>query len=290
MVNCGCRCHVYGAGAYASCDVGAEQPGGQRSCTTEHHDLDGDVCVLAHAEPVERFIGLVCRAHYHRIADTLREIEELFALLPDVLEPRSSSAADAALRHGVSSGLSALSSGSRVDSGAQRRGLNAGSKRAHSPAPGRLAAMAVTDRRDPTSPRRVLEAWLVEVHKHRGGLTRWVAGRGGLPEREHDALRHGRLPLTTITKTLHAERRWLAGQEWIAAYVAALEDVHHQLATAVGVTMWPEPIGTCPNCQAKLYPKPTGGVDEVTCRKCKTTWRGVHLARLRLIHEQEQSA
>lgn len=279
---CPCRCHAYGAGTHVTCDTGPEIPGGQ-SCTTLH---DNDIpleeaCVLGHAGgAVERFLGLVCRQHYHRIADTLRQIEELYALLPDVLEPGNTTPADSALRHWVSTGMSTLTSGSRVDAGAARRGTNGGSKRAHAPAPGRLEAMGVTDRRDPASPlatlERVFRVVLIEM--------RW-------PDADAwSRLARRQTHVVGILHALHDQRREIAARSWVGHYLAVLEDVHRALATAVGTSMWPVSIGTCPNCQAKLYPKPTGGVDEVTCRKCSTTWRGVHLARLRLIHEQEASA
>lgn len=245
--------------------------------------------MAGHVEPAERFLGLLCRRHYRRLGDVLGQVEELFALLPDVLEPAAGGLRESAIRHGASSGMSAVSSGSRVDAGAARR-TAAGSKRADPPAPGRLEAIAVTDRRDPDNPAGVLEAWLGAVDAERRVLYRWTVGPDGRAEHERDALVRGRLPLTTVTKWLHAERRWIAGQEWVADYATALEVVHRALAAAVGVSMWPRPIGVCPNCQTRLYPQPTGGVDEVTCHRCKTAWRGVHLARLRLIHEQEQSA
>lgn len=38
--DCRCRCHAYGGGASVTCDVGPEQPGGNRSCTPVHDAVD----------------------------------------------------------------------------------------------------------------------------------------------------------------------------------------------------------------------------------------------------------
>jgi NADH pyrophosphatase NudC (nudix superfamily) len=86
-------------------------------------------------------------------------------------------------------------------------------------------------------------------------------------------------------RLLRRERRWIARQPWLDDYVAELAGLHRAVASAVGASMWPRPIGCCPNCGAPMYP--TIGVDVASCRRCKSSWSGVALARLRLIHEQE---
>jgi hypothetical protein len=65
---------------------------------------------------VESFVGHACRRHYHWIAATLREIEELFALTGCVLIPGPG-------------------------------GDGRGATRVDSPAPGRIEVMALTDPR-----------------------------------------------------------------------------------------------------------------------------------------------
>src|SRR5690242_19182161 len=44
-------------------------------------------CVLGQTEPAARYVGLLCRRHYHRLDASRREIEELYALRDDVLIP-----------------------------------------------------------------------------------------------------------------------------------------------------------------------------------------------------------
>ncbi len=220
---------------------------------------EDEACVLAHADPAERYVGLLCRRHYHWVGDTLREIEALFALSPDTLD-RDGSVWEPPIRLE----LAALTD-----------------RRAKTPLDLDLDAGELPDVLG------TLESWLGQVDDERHALRRILVDRRGRAERERDALDGGRLTVTQVVGWLRAERRWIAAQEWVADYAAELVAVHRALARGVGASMWPVPIGTCPNCQAKMFPNPTGGVDEVTCRKCKTAWRGVHLARLRLIHEQE---
>ena len=213
-------------------------------------------CVLGHVEPVEAFIGFACRRHYHWISDTLREIETLLALLPSVLLP------------GTGSGIRG---GTMVDS----------------PAPGRLDVMVISDKRNrplalPMTPERNLVPSTGRLEDNGpdevdviGELVGWCR----VVYEECEGARGMGLV------TLRAERRWIAQQPWLDDYAASLAAVHRTLAHAVGDDMWPRPIGKCPNCGAPLFN--TIGLDEVHCRRCRSTWAGVHLARLRLIHEQE---
>lgn len=268
MSACTCRCHA-SSGTHVSCDVGPVQPGGNRSCTMLH---DGDAetealpadkaCVLGHADPTERFVGLLCRRHYHRIDATLHEIEELFSLLPEVILPSQS--------------------------GDGRGGTPDGS-----PSPGRLDVMVLTDTRN--VPWKELTGWgqlynppSADALDFRSVLASWV--QQVLDESSHklrdDSDDTGPITVSEGIRYLRRERKWIAWQPWIGDYADELHDLHRALAAATGAGMWPQSLGTCPNCGAKLYP--TIGVDEVTCRRCKTTWRGTDLARLRLIHEQEK--
>lgn len=266
-MSCPCRCHVYGAGAYVSCNVGRPQPGGILSCATLHDDATTEpipldrACTLGHAEPAERFIGYACRRHYHWIDRTLAQIEDLLALLGDVIVPGP-----------VGDGRGSTPDGS--------------------PAPGRIEIMVLTDRRNagrnpPMTYERNWNGRTLESNGRDDALD--VAGvLGGwlrIVVEERPLELDGFVTLTRIIRTLRNERQWIAQQEWLDLYCEELADVHRQVAMAVGDTMWPRPIGKCPNCQNALYP--TVGVDEVTCRRCRSSWTGVALARLRLIHEQE---
>lgn len=206
-------------------------------------------CILGHQAHAERFSGYACRRHYHWMNDTLRQIEELFALADDVLLPGPAQGGE---RHGTRDG---------------------------SPAPGRLGMMALTDKRAKTP----IDLEPDDVPDLPGTLTSWA--RLVLEER------HSTRSASTVVEAIHVlihERTFIAAQEWVDDYCTELAVLHRQLAGAVGDTMWPRPIGRCPNCQVGLFN--TIGVDEVTCRRCKASWSGASLARLRLIHEQEQEA
>lgn len=209
-----------------------------------HLPLTSD-CVLPHPDHKERFQGLLCARHFHWMTDTLKQIEELFALLPEVLLP--SLAQLSGERHGSMDG---------------------------SPAPGRIDVMALTDRRAvprgdddmPDVPGSLLEHAARVVEER--GLTDVLDGT-----------------VTGSIRLLQRERRWLAHQAWVDDYTGEIARLHRAVARGVGDSMWPRSIGRCPNCTAPLYI--TVGVDEVTCRKCRSAWTGAALTRLRLIHEQE---
>jgi hypothetical protein len=206
-------------------------------------------CILGHPQPVEAYIGYACRRHFHWINDTLYQICELFALVDDVLLPSAN--------------------------GDGRSGTRVGS-----PAPGRVEVMALTDSRAKTPIDLDDEDDIPDLP---GSLASWAAmvvdGRHATDELSGD--------VTQSVRILRRERHWIAHQDWLDDYVTELAALHRAVALAVGDTMWPRPIGKCPNCGAPMYP--TIGVDEASCRRCKASWSGVALARLRLIHEQEGS-
>lgn len=266
MSPCRCRCHL--GGAYPSCDVDAGISGVPGVAYCGPH-TDGDVtmrcdrcgvaigaphvaldtdCILDHGEHVDRYIGFLCRRHYGWLGSMLTEIEELGALLPDVLLPGPS--------------------------GAERRGTNV-----ESPAPGRLEVMALTDRRAKTP--IDLEA-PDDIPDFPGTLASWARMVAEERERGDDL---GAATIAGSVRMLRGERQWIAQQPWVDDYARELHDLHRSLARAVGDSMWPKSIGDCPNCGTALYN--TIGVDVVVCRRCAAQWSGVHLARLRFIHEQE---
>lgn len=246
MTQCQCRCHT-SSGSFVSCDVGPEQPGGNRSCTVVHSAVPLDEqCILGHADPVKSEFGYACRRHYHWIDRTLQQIEELFALLDDVILPGPG--------------------------GDGRSGTRVGS-----PAPGRVEVMAITDKRA----RAAIEPG--DIPDLPGTLASWA--RLVVEERQTSDELTGHVAQSL--RVLRRERMWIAGQDWLDDYAGEMAELHRAAARAVGDTMWPRPIGHCPNCGAPMYP--TIGVDEAHCRRCKSTWTGIALARLRLIHEQEAS-
>lgn len=218
------------------------------------HQWRDDDCILDHADHSERFVGLICRRHYHWIDSSLEQILELFALLPGALLP-------------AANGLGGSRASGDVDA----------------PAPGRVDVMALFDERshrhyrdehgDPNSPE------YPHIFTSLGGWVQILIEERGLTELPDF------LPLTGIIGLLRGHRQWIAQQPWIDDYTIEINDIHVALARGVRDSMWPASIGKCPNCSSKLYN--TIGVDEVVCRKCKSAWAGVHLARLRLVLEQE---
>lgn len=209
-------------------------------------------CVLGHVEPVEAYMGFACRRHFHWINDTLREIETLAALLPDALQPELTSWPKGDVRAGTMDG---------------------------SPAPGSVTVMALSDPRAKTPIDLERED---DVPDLPGTLASWA--RVVVEERETTDELTG--DVAQSVRVLRREKGWIAQQPWIDDYAFELAAVHRALARAVGDSMWPRPVGKCPNCQTRLYN--TIGLDEITCRKCRTTWAGVDLDRLRLIFEKDQ--
>ncbi|MCW2496334.1 hypothetical protein [Jatrophihabitans sp.] len=282
-----------------------------RQLGTGHDRLETD-CVLEHADHQDRDGGLICRKHFGWIDRTLTAILDLYALLPDVIVP------------GPASG--------------DRRSASV-----HSPAPGRVDVMALSDRRTngihyvddfdaesvPSIP-DALASWVFLVFEERGieppdwtpALGDWwqaatarrrpvgpacaqcrhatcvyirsgqqLVRRTVAAEVSHGdwVFRAGRWQIrddvASLVRVLRRERIWISRQLWVDDFAADLALLHRQVATGAGDSMWPKPIGKCPNCQCALYP--TVGIDVVRCRRCKNSWEGLALARLRLIHEQE---
>lgn len=217
-MSCPCRCHTVGLGAYASCDVGAVQPGGNQSCSP--CDAIEDACVLPHPEPAQRWHGRLCRRHYHQILDRLRELETLAALGDDVIVPGPSSDG----RHPTMSG---------------------------SPAPGRVEWMMITDAR-----MTVLDEW-PDVAGVLAEWARAVVddaalvGVDGLPLAVGGAV-------SGNVRLLRREHRWIAGQPWVDDYAGELAHLHRALAAATGAGMWRPSIGRCPHCRARLHLDPAG--------------------------------
>ena len=274
-MSCPCRCHFYGAGAMVSCDAGPVQPGGARSCQA---DAQLHAVPVAGAGPA----GPVAAGAAEPAADGPQPAPvppEEACVLPHGDEPRRRHVGLLCGRHyGELDGrlreietLFALRDelllpgpgGERVSGG----GFG-------SPAPGRLSLMQVTDSRagiegDHPDVARVLAFWAWEVASRRR-IAETVTG-----------------DVSQSVRLLRRERKWIAAQLWVPRYAEALRTAHRALATASGASMWPEPVGKCSNCQSNLY-NPMNGADEIVCRKCKSSWSGVHYLRLRLIFEQEK--
>lgn len=280
-----------------------------RQLGTGHDRLDTD-CVLEHADHHEREGGLICRKHYGWIARTLTAILDLYALLPEVIVPGPASGD----RHSASVHSSAPG---RLDVMALSDHRTNGVHYVDDPEalpsiPDALAAwvrlvleerevespgwtpalgdwwQTAAARRRPVGPAcdRCGHALCVYIRSGQQLVRRtvaaevsdgdWVfrAGRWQLPD-----------DVASLVRILRRERSWISQQLWVDDLVADLELLHRRVASGAGDSMWPRPIGKCPNCQTALYP--TIGIDEVTCRRCKSSWEGIALVRLRLIFEQE---
>lgn len=253
---------------------------------TGHALLETD-CILGHDDHVDRYVGFLCRRHYHWTDRTLVQIEELFALIDNVRQPKVGEAGRTATRVG-------------------------------SPAPGRVEVMALTDHRgvhewiddNDAIPDLLgaLETWVLIVEEETGKPMRPTRRQTLMPRcaplrpdptltatyAQRLACTHASCAstqpldpptLTELVRYLRHYGHYVAQQAWVDEYVADLQALHRHVARSVGDTMWPKPIGRCPNCRTDLFN--TIGIDSVTCRRCNTTWAGVHLARLRLIFEQE---
>lgn len=208
-----------------------------------------EACILGHVEPTERFVGYACRRHYHWLDRTLNEIVELFALLPEVLLPGPANGGD---RHATRFG---------------------------SPAPGRVEVMALTDKRVRGIGDSTKDDDIPDVP---GALYGWVQ----VLIEEHQLADVPDGSVASSIRILRRERHWIARQEWLDIFAEEMTDLHRAVSRGVGDSMWPRSIGKCPNCGSPMYA--TVGVDEARCRRCKSVWTGIALARLRLIHEQEE--
>jgi hypothetical protein len=257
---CECACHV-SSGTHRTCNIDA---GHGTGCGPHEEEVPLDqACVMPHPVRVKRYSGMLCGRHYHWLNNTIDEMVELFALLPDVLLP------------------GACAGGERVS--------GSGS---FPPAPGSLDVLAITERRDNTRGARDPgdQLWweeLDDVPRVIPELETWA--RMMFEERDMIGDKEPKLDGTfvTVTRVLRGFRVWIAQQLWVDEYADMLASLHRAIARAVGDSMWPKPIGKCPNCQTPLYI--TIGVDEVSCRKCKSAWSGVHYLRLRRILDQDKT-
>lgn len=240
-----CPCRCHLGGVFPSCDTGTVQPGGQLYCGP----CDGGADEI----PLEERCVLAHDEPAKRYLGLLcgRHYHRILNRLREIEE------------------LFALKDEAMLP-GPGGDGRHA--TRFGSPAPGRIELMEITDQRMTIAD---------DVPDLPGVLAQWV--RMVCEERDLDDQLTG--DVTQSVRILRREHKWIAAQPWVDDYDGELHDLHRAIARGIGASMWPESIGLCPNCGAKLYP--TLGVDAVTCRRCTAQWTGVDLARLRLIHEQE---
>jgi hypothetical protein len=215
------------------------------------------ICVLRHTRNPDQarqpLPGLrVCGPCHRRLDATLTDVADLFALLPALLVP-----------------------------GPGERGTRG--KRSHSPAPGNVTVMALTDSRngpaldggDVPDVLGVLESWARAVRED----LRLVA--------------EGRVSVTGEVDLLRTHLDYVTAQPWVDELDTDVRYLHRALAQVCGEPRQ-QRIGTCPaevldpeprTCGASLY-APTYG-DAVVCGSCEATWERRHWLHLGQMLAQE---
>jgi hypothetical protein len=209
-------------------------------------------CVV-HSKPAEARHGLLCIAHFDRLADMLREIEEESAIL--------SAVPSMAIRNGSGGGsLASTRAPARLDVLVHldsRRGTGRSETDDDQHAAGQT--LPILD---------VLHSWARVVREERGFADRAAITISG----ERDIL----------TRALD----WIAEQPWVDEMFGEVRQLVGQLKAANG-TQDEKPVGRC------YLPSDTGvcdgpiWVDDVMghahCGRCRETWTG---AQLLLLKEQ----
>jgi hypothetical protein len=297
---CPCRCHAYGAGTHITCDHGPEIPGG-RSCTPLHGDqpvslvkakcrhcgvlagrthqpADGD-CILPHRygikhHPPRARAGNCCRGCVHRHRDTLTEILELWALLPQVVEL-----------------------GSVPDDTAEH---SRAKKQPASPAPFRVLAWALLHGPLPTKIRATgddgnpieLDGDPIYVDARLGAFLPNVPGL--LAYRARLAVESGAMattikgkttdPVSTSVIQLRAAAEHVAAQPWVDEYDAELGWILRKLREAHGIEELP-PLGDCilgkdgRECRGKVREQASG---HPKCDRCGREYDTHDLVRMQI--------
>lgn len=204
------------------------------------------MCVLPHRNHSRATVGFCCTWCVDKLAGWLTEIVELYAGLPDVLEP-----------------------GSIPDTTAEHQRPK---KRPASPAPVRLEAWAMlydSDRLYRTGSPSDLPDVAAVLGTHAQAL--W------------DDLGYGPAPdtVTGAVGTLTANVEVVAGSPWIDEFDADLRWLRKALRDAHGITE-PKPIGDCltVDCTGKVWPDRDDG--RPRCGSCKRRY-GLHdLVRLKV--------
>jgi hypothetical protein len=209
-------------------------------------------CVV-HSKPTEARHGLLCVAHFDRLADMLRQIEEEAAIL--------SAVPSMAIRTGSGGGsLASERAPARLDVLVHldnRRGTGKSETEDDELAAGKT--LPVLD---------VLHSWARVVREERGLTSRAAVTISG----ERDVL----------TRALD----WIAEQPWVDEMFNEVRQLAGQLKAANG-TQDEKPVGRCylPNetgvCDGPIWVDPAMG--HAHCGRCQATWTG---AQLLLLKEQ----
>jgi hypothetical protein len=243
---------------------------------------------MKHRKLSEAFYGRLCGHHYRLLQDQLREVVEMWALLPLYLLPGS--AEESEHKH---------------------------TKNPYPPAPMRLEITALNDARSDPEEQRVS----LETHGHRYesngaeglpaiqaqlfGWAEYVRAERGMVRRGdilegpihpgtcgHRSCRRirdkGKTTIMESVGTIGSHLEWLAGDDLVETFTAELKAIYSTLRSMTGDPL-PKPLGKCyvdinqdgKECRGPIWESSDGA--GARCGDCGTTWTGAELIRLRLI-------
>lgn len=241
MSTCRCDCHS-SAGVYklrCSIDNGSSGVPGLPSCSPCSADVvDESLWCVLHSGRKLATVGQLCDHHREALRETLADIAEMYALLPQYRMPGSTPEAET--------------------------GEHKHTKKADHPALVRLIVLALEDKRNgpvlepgdvPDVP-SVLAEWAENVRDERA-LSALVDGSVG-----------------ESVRLLQAHGDWIAAQDWLVDFDADLRMLRRSLAMGIGRT-GSKPVGKCPSldgdgkvCLGPLWPATNGmSVDCGTCKR-----------------------
>lgn len=218
---------------------------------------------MSHESPTDAVVGKLCDHHYAAVREQLQDCMEMYAILPEFLLPGSTP----------------------PDDGSKH------TKKGTIPAPIRLDVLALHDARNVTD-----LAWSYESNwdQSRGKLTGngaeiptfrlWLDGWAEYV-REYVTTDNKDRSVTGNTKLLQSHLNWLAGDDMLPTFLAELRRAHHALMAGVGKSP-KRPLGKCyldfdnRECKGSIWL--SDDAKGARCGRCKATWTGMELVRLRL--------
>lgn len=242
MTGCGCACHITGTSNVLPHDV----PGCDGTCGAS----DALLCLLCGKRRHQ--IGVCCTKCRDNLEWRLNDIQELYALLPDLIQP-----------------------GSGNVGGGKHQKRDAG------PLPGVEAVMNLLGRSNPDD--AVHMAPGDDARHDQGGPLPTLAVLGSwvrlVCEERQFAGRDTYASVTSEASFLRRHLDWICGQQWVDDFAAEITRAHNTLRDVAGEHR-PQKIGTCPAqvgtenepkvCGAELYVSTYS--DTVVCRSCGETW------------------